>query len=202
MQHPLMPMPSLHILHLEDNSTDAILIRSVLQSAGIDCAIERVETRSDVEAGLEQGRFDLILSDYTLPSFDGASALELARQKSPDVPFIFVSGTIGEEVAVDSLKQGASDYVLKDRLSRLVASVQRALREARERVERQRIAEELRQRNELFRQISDNVDDLIVVLDAEGRRLYSSRSYLRLLGDRNSSAATDFFTEIHPKDRE
>ena len=201
MQHPLLPMPSLHILHLEDNSTDAILIRSVLQSAGIDCAIERVETRSDFEAGLEQGRFDLIISDYTLPGFNGMSALEIARRKSPDVPFIFVSGTIGEEVAVDSLKQGASDYVLKDRLSRLVASVQRALREGQERAERQRIGEELRHRNELFRQISENVDDLIVVLDTDGNRLYSSRSYLRLVGDSHLPATGDFFAEIHPEDR-
>src|SRR5438477_2429355 len=142
-------MSGLNILHLEDNSSDGELIQSVMQAERMSFVIERVETQADFLAGLEQNRFDLILSDYTLPSFDGASALELARQKSPDVPFIFVSGTIGEEVAVDSLKQGASDYVLKDRLSRLVASVQRALREARERVERQRIAEELRQRNEL-----------------------------------------------------
>src|SRR6266478_3005850 len=115
---PISPMSRLNILHLEDNPTDGELIQSVLQAAGISFVIERVETQADFLAGLEQKRFDLILSDYTLPSFDGASALELARQKSPDVPFIFVSGTIGEEVAVDSLKQGASDYVLKDRLSR------------------------------------------------------------------------------------
>src|SRR5882724_174502 len=130
---PLGPMSRLNILHLEDNPTDGELIQSVLHAAGISCVIERVETRADFQAGLEQKRFDLILSDYTLPSFDGASALELARQKSPEIPFIFVSGTIGEEVAVDSLKRGASDYVLKDRLTRLVASVQRALREAQER---------------------------------------------------------------------
>src|SRR6266498_2007326 len=90
---PLSPMSRLNILHLEDNPTDAELIQSVLHAAGISCVIERVETRADFKAGLEQKRFDLILSDYTLPSFDGASALELARQKSPDIPFIFVSGT-------------------------------------------------------------------------------------------------------------
>ena len=195
-------MSPLRILHLEDNPTDGELIRSVLEAAGLACTFERVETAADFQAALERKRFDLILSDFTLPSFDGMSALKVARQKSPGIPFIFVSGTIGEEVAVDSLKHGASDYVLKDRLSRLVASVQRALREAQERAERQRIREELRHRNELFRQISDSVDDLIVVLDSGGRRLYSSRSYLRLLGDPDASAATDFFAEIHPADRE
>src|SRR5437867_6087449 len=195
-------MSPLHILHLEDNPTDGELVQSVLEAAGLACAIERVETRAEFQKALEQARFDLIISDFTLPSFDGMSALEMARQKSPGIPFVFVSGTMGEEVAVDSLKQGASDYVLKDRLSRLIPSVQRARREAQERAERRRIGEELRQRNELFRQISDNVDDLIVVLDSGGRRHYCSRSYLRLLGDPNASGVTDFFAEIHPADRE
>src|SRR5438477_4418737 len=194
-------MPELHILHLEDNSTDAELIQLALQKAGIGCDIKRVETRSEFQASLEHRQFDLIISDFTLPAFDGMSALEIARQKCPEVPFIFVSGTIGEDLAVDSLKQGATDYVLKDRLSRLVTSVQRAIREKEQRAERQRMGEELRLRNELFRQISENVDDLIVVLDGEGRRVYSSRSYLRLVGDSRAPSG-DFFAEIHPDDRE
>ncbi len=83
----------------------------------------------------EQGGFDLIFADYTLPSFDGLSALKIARQHSPRVPFIFVSGTLGEEVAIEALKVGATDYVFKTRLSRIVPSVRRALREAEERIE-------------------------------------------------------------------
>src|SRR6266540_2663166 len=113
------PGPVLRILHLEDDPADAELIRVKLKAMDIACAIERVETKADFLARLEQQCFDLIISDYTLPGFDGRSALKIARQKCPEVPFIFVSGTIGEEVAVDSLKQGATDYVLKDRLSRL-----------------------------------------------------------------------------------
>ena len=200
-QH-LIFMAELRILHLEDNGIDAELIRAVLEAAGIPCAIDRVETRTDFEARLAPGRFDLIISDFTLPSFDGMTALKISREKCPLTPFIFVSGTIGEEVAVDSLKQGATDYVLKDRLSRLVASVPRAMRDAQVRAERQRIGEELHHRNELFRQITENVDDLIVVLDADGKRVYSSRSYLRLLGEPDSALLTDFFSEIHPEDRE
>ena len=85
---------------------------------------------------LEHGGFDLILADYTLPSFDGLSALKITQEKCPHVPFIFVSGTLGEEVAIEALKIGATDYVFKTRLSRIVPSVQRALREAKERTER------------------------------------------------------------------
>ena len=192
----------IRILHLEDNPADAELMQFMLAREGIDCAIRRVETRADFERALAEDQFDLIISDYTLPSFDGRSALEIARQKYPQVPFIFVSGTIGEEAAVESLKEGAVDYVLKDRTSRLVASVRRAIREARERAERQRIEEELRQHNELFRLITENVDDLIVVLDRESRRVFSSPSYRPLLGDPQALEGTEFFSEIHPEDRE
>ena len=109
----------------------------------------RVETQADFFAALEQGGFDLILADYTLPSFDGLSALKIALEKCPDVPFIFVSGTLGEEVAIEALKIGATDYVLKERLSRIVPSVHRALREAQERTER-KLAEEALWRSEAY----------------------------------------------------
>src|SRR5205814_31483 len=110
------PSPVLRILHLEDNPADAELIQSMLEAGGITSSIQRVETPSDFEAALDQGCFDLVISDHTLPGYDGLSALGLARKKRPEFPFIFISGTIGEELAVDSLKQGATDYVLKDRL--------------------------------------------------------------------------------------
>src|SRR5229473_8254130 len=130
----------LRVLHLEDNPNDAELIQAALQSEGIVSHVVRVETRADFLASLEQGGFDIILADYTLPSFDGLSALSIAMEKCPDVPFIFVSGTLGEEVAIEALKIGATDYVVKTRLSRLVPSVQRALREADERAERKTAA--------------------------------------------------------------
>jgi DNA-binding NtrC family response regulator len=134
----------LRILSLEDDPNDTELIRELLEAEDIACEVTRVDTQTALAASLEQGGIDLILADYTLPSFDGLSALRLAMNRCPDVPFIFVSGTLGEEVAIEALKIGATDYVLKTRLSRLVPSVHRALREAGERTERKRAVEALR----------------------------------------------------------
>ncbi len=130
--------PKLHILHLEDNANDAMLISGLLHQQGIVCEMERVQTRESFLAALERGECDVILSDFTLPGFNGLAALALAREKRPDVPFLFISGTLGEEVAVDSLKLGAVDYVLKDRPSRLGAAVRRAMEVAEERQALQR----------------------------------------------------------------
>jgi PAS domain S-box-containing protein len=134
----------LRILSLEDDPRDTELIQETLGSDGIACEISRVDSEAGFVALLERGGFDLILADYTLPSFDGLSALRIARQRWPHVPFIFVSGTLGEEVAIEALRIGATDYVLKTRLSRIVPSVTRALREAEERIERRRAEEALR----------------------------------------------------------
>ncbi len=144
--------PSLRILHLEDDRQDAEIIQGVLESDGIVCQVTRVETQDGFVAALEVAGFDLILADFSLPSFDGLSALKIAAEKSPDVPFIFVSGTLGEEVAIDALKIGATDYVLKQRLSRIASSVRRALREASDRAERKHAEEELRRLESRLRQ--------------------------------------------------
>src|ERR1700722_16525380 len=141
--------PTLRILSLEDDPKDAELIHALLEEGGLLCAVRRVETKSEFVAAVEKCDFDLILADYTLPSFDGLSALKMALERCPDVPFIFVSGTLGEEVAIEALKIGATDYVLKTRLSRLVPSVHRALREARDRLHQKRTEEALR-RSEAF----------------------------------------------------
>jgi PAS domain S-box-containing protein len=134
----------LRILHLEDDSRDAELIRDTLEAEGISCHVTRVETEPPFIAWVEKGGFDLIFADYTLPSFDGLSAVKIAHQIRPLVPFIFVSGTMDEEVAIEALKIGATDYVFKTRLSRLAPSVRRALREAAERAELSRAEEALR----------------------------------------------------------
>ncbi len=123
----------LQILHLEDNLLDAELIAANLLKGGLDFEVERVDTRADFVAAVERNCFNLILADYSLPSFDGLSALIIAREKCPDVPFIIISGALGEELAIETLKSGATDYILKHRLERLMPSVRRALRESAER---------------------------------------------------------------------
>jgi PAS domain S-box-containing protein len=132
----------LRILLVEDSIEDAELIQELLEADHFVCEVTRVQTRPEFLAALEDGGFDLVLSDYKLPSFDGLSALKLTLDAHPDLPFIFVSG-FGEEIAIEALTSGATDYVLKTRLSRLVPSVQRALREARERAERKKPEEAL-----------------------------------------------------------
>ena len=142
----------LRLLHLEDDPIDADLITTTLMEGNIPCESQLVDTRQAFVAALKEGRMDLILADYSIPGFDGMTALTLARQHCPDVPFLFVSATIGEELAIDAMHQGATDYVLKQRLGRLVPSVQRALRELEDRTERKRAEEALRQSEKQFRQ--------------------------------------------------
>jgi signal transduction histidine kinase/CheY-like chemotaxis protein len=140
---------SLRILLLEDNSHDAELIQELLEADHFVCEVIRAQTRDEFVAGLEDDRIDIILADYTLPSFDGLSALQLALDARADLPFIFVSGSLGEEVAIEAVKIGATDYVIKSRLSRLVPSVQRALRETCERADRKK-AEQAFRRSEMY----------------------------------------------------
>src|SRR4029453_3808213 len=140
-------MPSLRILLLEGDPDDAALLQGLLEAECYICDLRRVQTRTEFVAALASSKLDLILADYKLPSFDGLSALRLALEARPDLPFIFVSGTLGEEVAIEALKIGATDYVLKTRLSRLVPAVARALREAKDRAEREK-AEEVARRSE------------------------------------------------------
>lgn len=128
----------LRILILEDDEVDAKLIEQELQRSKIEHSSRVVMTEQDFLAGLEYHRPDIILADYKVPRFDGLTALALARRRCPDVPFIFVSGVMGEELAVEALKSGATDYVIKDKMGRLTPAILRALREIQERSERQR----------------------------------------------------------------
>jgi len=121
--------PPLRILLLEDDPSDAQLIRDIFEDESFACEITLVQTRAEFVAALENEGTDLILADYRLPAFDGLSALNLVLKTHPELPFIFVSGLLGEELAIDALKIGATDYVLKTGLSRLVPAVRRALRE-------------------------------------------------------------------------
>jgi two-component system cell cycle sensor histidine kinase/response regulator CckA len=129
----------LHILHLEDDPNDAEIVQSTLEAGGVACAITRVQNRDEFVTALERGGIDLVLSDLSLPAFDGLTATKIAQTRWPNLPVILVSGTMGEELAIDSLKNGATDYVLKERLARLVPAVRRAMKEVETQADRQRL---------------------------------------------------------------
>jgi PAS domain S-box-containing protein len=155
------PAARLRVLHLEDDPHDAELVARRLRADGLACGIVAVDTRLRYEEALASQSFDVILSDDKLPSFDGATALLIARSRVPDVPFLFVSGTIGEEIAIERLKAGATDYVLKERLSRLASAVRRALAEARAKVDAARAQAEVHRLNvELEQRVRDRTAEL------------------------------------------
>jgi two-component system cell cycle sensor histidine kinase/response regulator CckA len=157
----------LRVLHLEDDRIHADLARALLAEDGIECDMARVATEADFAAALDAGQIDLILADFTLPGFDGMTALATARERFPDLPFIFVTGTMGEEAAIEALKQGATDYVIKGRLSRLAPAVRRALSEAEERADRRRAEEALRRSEEKYRSLVDNISLGIALLSPD-----------------------------------
>jgi PAS domain S-box-containing protein len=196
--------PPLRVLSIEDEPKDADLIKNLLETEGIVCDITRVENQADFLTSLKRGGIDLILADYSLPSFDGISALKLAMKGCPDVPFIFVSGTLGEEVAVEALKIGATDYVLKTSLSRLAPSVERALREGTQKAERKRAEEALRkseaylaaaQRLSLTGSFGWNL--------SSGEIYWSEETYKIFEYDRAAKPTLELvFRRIHPDDRD
>jgi DNA-binding NtrC family response regulator len=159
----------LKILILEDVAADAELMEHELRKGGIAFTSKRVETREDFMNELKNSPPELILADYKLPSFDGLAALVLVREQSPDMPFIFVSGTIGEDIAIETIKKGATDYVLKERLHRLVTVVLRAVCEA-EINHKRKLAEEALKKNE--KELKKRVQELEEFYDiAVGREL-------------------------------
>jgi diguanylate cyclase (GGDEF)-like protein/PAS domain S-box-containing protein len=184
------------VLFVEDIEADAELALHRLRADGLDCIATRVETEETLIAALRTGGYDLILSDFSLPTFDGLSALEIAVREAPDIPFIFVSGTIGEERAIEALRRGAVDYVLKTNLKRLAPAVRRALREAAQRTARD-IAEQR------LRDVIDTARAWIWELDGEGRFVFSSESARDVLGVEPARILGTHFTEwVHPADQQ
>jgi PAS domain S-box-containing protein len=172
---------TLHILHLEDNPSDAELVALQLRRNGIDARMECVQNQNDFAAALEQDSLDLILSDFTLPGFDGLAALALAREKRPNIPFLFVSGTIGEEVAIDALKSGATDYVLKQRLARLVPAVRRALADAQEHAALRRAEESMVESEFKYRQLFECLSEAALLVDEKTRRVLDANRQAEIL---------------------
>lgn len=172
----------LSILLLEDQRRDAQLVEAQLEDGGVRFELTRVDTEQAFADALARHAVDLILSDYNVPGFDGTAALAAARAASPDTPFIFVSGALGEERAIDLLKRGATDYVLKDKLERLIPSVRRALLEAQERRERRDAETRLRQSEERSRALVAALVEGVVLCDAAGAVRELNASAEKLLG--------------------
>jgi two-component system cell cycle sensor histidine kinase/response regulator CckA len=175
----------MRILSLEDDRAFLELIRAALEAEGINHDLVHVTSRQEFERALEhEDSFDLILADYSVPQFDGISALRIVRQQRLETPFILVSGSLGEELAIDSLKEGATDYVLKQRLSRLIPAIRRAMREAEERKERMRAELRMQEQSRLL----DLASDAILQQDLEDTILYWNRGAERLYGWNSAEA--------------
>ncbi|SAL32986.1 chemotaxis protein [Caballeronia sordidicola] len=176
-------MQPLHLLLVEDNALDAELTLTQLERADYKVDVQIVYTEQDFIAALETSDFDVILADFVMPVFSGVEALAIARERVPNTPFIFVSGVLGEEHAVDMLKRGATDYVLKQRLQRLPAVVRRAMTESAERAQRIAVERALRETETHFRLLVDALKDYAVItLDQEGRIRTWNAASERILG--------------------
>jgi two-component system cell cycle sensor histidine kinase/response regulator CckA len=169
---------SIRVLHLEDTDADHILVREMLSVEGLPCEFQLARNREEFETAVQHCKFDLIISDFSLPSYDGLRALALAEEWQKDVPFIFFSGTIGEETAVESLKTGATDYVIKQRPRRLVAAVKRALLEAQERARRKEAEQKIREQAALL----DKAQEAVIVCDLDDRVTFWNPSATRIYG--------------------
>ncbi len=175
-------MKTARILHLEDDARDGDLIECLLTTQGVTAEIHRVDNGAAFAAALAEGAFDLILSDFSIPGFGGLEALELARKQCRDKPFVFISGTLGEEVAIDALKRGAADYVLKDRPARLGAAVTRALKVADEARALKHAEDAMIQSEFKYRQLFERLSEAAILMDAEtGRVLDANKQAERLL---------------------
>jgi len=168
----------LYILLIEDSEVDAELIERELGRENYQLKIRRVQTKQELTEALDQTMPDLILSDYSLPAFSAPDALQIIVEKAPQIPVIIVSGTIGEERAIEVLKSGATDYVLKDRITRLIPAVQRALREAQQQAEKKRAEEYLR----LLEKAIENMQLGVTVTDLTGRIIYTNAAEARMHG--------------------
>lgn len=194
---------TLHVLHLEDNLKDAALIEAFLETEGISCDINCVSRRNDFCAGLVRPNLDIILSDFTMPGFDGLSALEIARKQRPEVPFIFLSGTIGELLAVEAMKEGATDYVVKDHMMRLPVAIRRAMRERDEARHRIVMAEELRKSEERFKLAARATQDMVWDWDLKTNLVWRSENYETLFGGSSDEPQVDHWLKrIHAEDRD
>ena len=192
----------LRLLIVEDSEDDTQLVLHALQHGGYSVIWERVDTAPALAAALERQAWDAIISDHAMPHFSAPAALALVREKQPGLPFIIISGEMGLELVVTALKAGAHDFIPKRELARLVPAIEREVGEAEARRECQRMEATLRDSQEQYRQLIENMNDLVCEGDSEGRFLYASPRYQPILGyapeELLGRLAADL---VHPEDR-
>jgi PAS domain S-box-containing protein len=188
------------ILLLEDTASDAELIEMTLAEAGMDFSSRRVETREAFARALDEFSADIILSDFRLPSFDGRTALAMVQKRCPATPMLMVTGAIGDELAVELLKSGARDYILKDRLARLPSAVHRALAEAEQIRQRQAAEKALRESEAKFRAMSASAQDAMILVDADARICFWNAAAERIFGyPKDEALGKDLFALAAPE---
>jgi len=182
----------LRILVIEDSEDDAILVLHKIKQSGYDIDYELIETAEKMQVALKEKKWDIILSDYKMPRFNGLEALALLKESGIDIPFIVISGTIGEEVAVEAMKAGAHDYLMKNNLNRLIPAIERELRESKSRAERKLSEKQLA----LLNFSLDHVNETALLSDEQGRFLYANYEACRTLGYNREELLSMGMTDI------
>ncbi len=185
----------IRILHLEDSEDDAIIIEDELRRGGFEPEIVRVDQKEPFQNALASEKWDIILSDYNLPDgWNGLDALDLWIETKSETPYIFLSGTLGEDKAVEAMKKGANDYIVKSNLKRLVPAVQRELRESVVHRERKYAQEALRETEERFQAFMDNTPTVVFIKDTDGRYLFVNKMWQNVFGklEQEVQGKTDF----------
>lgn len=191
----------LRILLVEDSEDDAELIVLELERGDYQPIYERIDTAAALQAALDRQTWDVIVCDYSMPHFSAPEALAILQARNLDLPFIIVSGTIGEDIAVTAMKAGAHDYLIKGNLTRLVPAIARELREAQDRQSRRQAEQALRESEERFRSLIENSLDIVAVLALDGTMQYGSPSIEAVLGYLPSELThRNLFDYIHPND--
>ncbi|MGZ4779563.1 MAG: response regulator, partial [Thermoanaerobaculia bacterium] len=194
---------TLRVLLVEDSESDAKLILRELLRSGLILDPRRVEDAEAMRAALGERSWDVVLSDWSLPHFTAPSALETLRASGLDLPFIIVSGTVGEEVAAAARRAGAHDYVLKSNLTRLASAIAREQTDCAERAERRRVETALREHEARFRALIEKSEDGISLLSLDGNVIYTSPAGARLLGTTpGERLGQSLLSVIHPDDRD